>query len=567
MSEVYFTIIRLKSKKIVSIGRNRDRFGVLYEKGESLFSELHEFQNAWRPFVILGYVNLEDLCDVYLKTRNDWDKNFKACKQFSQQIAKIPSTESRVDCFVINTSPIRSDIEFISRKYWEVLTYSLRSSILKDVTTLQDFLNTSLQVLQTVPAMEESYIEEAGEKCQRIIADLPAVSQHSIADYQTLNVDSCHFNFQMSDILKSVQAKDSCLAGWCRERVSALNSILNQWEKMQPLIDNHSAALKIQIDAVKGQVEYQIVNLKDEMEKFQIRWEAAIAELENNEETTLDLFKDRQNGWQSIVEQKTKLERSCAKYHLEFSTDIEELFGRMSSEIEDQGQQWKEYEQFLSEYEVVSCEEWSVYRRRPYILSDFLSKWSASSKNQTNNAAKRISRTIEVLQSAMPTLQTLQSDGLTEKHWASIFHLMRLPYKSYHDIVLKDVLADVECLNRNAVEIQQLVRKAASEQVVRQALTELDQWGIQAELKTFSHIDSSGSAITVIKDFQEVLNKVIDAPTTHFSQFELYLFILSLRRLATISACFSRLKIRQPLNHIRTRRKFGNRDSPQSITF
>lgn len=371
----------------------------------------------------------------------------------------------------------------------------------------------------------------------------------------------------MSDILKSVQAKDTCLAGWCRERVSALNSILNQWEKMQPLIDNHSAALKIQIDAVKGQVEYQIVNLKDEMEKFQIRWEAAIAELENNEETTLDLFKDRQNGWQSIVEQKTKLERSCAKYHLEFSTDIEELFGRMSSDIEDQGQQWKEYEQFLSEYEVVSCEEWSVYRRRPYILSDFLSKWSASSKNQTSNAAKRISRTIDLLQSAMPTLQTLQSDGLTEKHWASIFHLMRLPYKSYHDIVLKDVLADVECLNRNAVEIQQLVRKAASEQVVRQALTELDQWGIQAELKTFSHMDSNGSAITVIKDFQEVLNKVIDAPTTHISRLESYFIILSFRRLATISACFSRPKIRLPSNHIRIRRKFGNRDSPQSITF
>lgn len=159
-------------------GSNRERFGALYEKGEALFKELDEFQDAWRPFVILGCVNLEDLCDVYLKTRDDWDKNFKACKQFSQHIAKVPSEEIRIDCFLINTSPIRSDIEFISRKYWEMLTYSLRSSILRDITTLQDFLNTSLQVLQTVPAMEESYIEAAGEKCQRIIAEMPMVSQH-----------------------------------------------------------------------------------------------------------------------------------------------------------------------------------------------------------------------------------------------------------------------------------------------------------------------------------------------------------------------------------------------------
>lgn len=69
---------------------NRDRFVALYDKAERLFKQLLEFQEAWRPFVILGCVNLEDLCEVYLKTRDDWDKNFKACKQFSQQIAKIP---------------------------------------------------------------------------------------------------------------------------------------------------------------------------------------------------------------------------------------------------------------------------------------------------------------------------------------------------------------------------------------------------------------------------------------------------------------------------------------------
>lgn len=69
---------------------NRDRFVALYDKAERLFQQLIEFQEVWRPFVTLGCVNLEDLCEIYLKTRDDWDKNFKACKQFSQQIAKIP---------------------------------------------------------------------------------------------------------------------------------------------------------------------------------------------------------------------------------------------------------------------------------------------------------------------------------------------------------------------------------------------------------------------------------------------------------------------------------------------
>lgn len=98
--------------------------------------------------------------------------------QFSKISASndlLNRTESRIDCFVINTTPIRSDIEFISRKYWEVLTYSLRSSILKDLTTLQDFLNTSSHVLQTVTVMEEQYIEESAIKCEQIINELPMV--------------------------------------------------------------------------------------------------------------------------------------------------------------------------------------------------------------------------------------------------------------------------------------------------------------------------------------------------------------------------------------------------------
>lgn len=87
----------------------------------------------------------------------------------------INRTESRIDCFVINTSPIRSDIEFISRKYWEVLTYSLRSSILNDLNVLQDFLNTSTQVLQAVTIVDEQYIDESALKYERITNELPAV--------------------------------------------------------------------------------------------------------------------------------------------------------------------------------------------------------------------------------------------------------------------------------------------------------------------------------------------------------------------------------------------------------
>lgn len=51
------------------------------------------------------------------------------------------------------------------------------------MTTLQDFLNTSTQVLQSVTVMEEQYIEESAIKCERIVNELSMVVIFNILLY------------------------------------------------------------------------------------------------------------------------------------------------------------------------------------------------------------------------------------------------------------------------------------------------------------------------------------------------------------------------------------------------
>lgn len=84
------------------------------------------------------------------------------------------SSEETIDCFIINILPLRSDIEFISRRYWEALANSLRTSILNDVTTIQEFLQSTFQFLQNVP-MDESEITESSVKYGKVITELPKV--------------------------------------------------------------------------------------------------------------------------------------------------------------------------------------------------------------------------------------------------------------------------------------------------------------------------------------------------------------------------------------------------------
>lgn len=313
---------------------------------------------------------------------------------------------------------------------------------------------------------------------------------------------------QMSKLLENVDGKDTCLAGWCNERMSALSSIHDQWDRLQPLIDNHSAVLKVQIENLKAHLEMEIASLRDDFERFQIRWESVVNELETNEEISLESFENSMEKWNTISTQKDKLLHSCEKYYLDFPLELKEEFEKQSQDVKAKEHQWRTFKDFTSEFLNLSSEDWAIYRRRPYILTDFISKWSTDIGTQSGPASTRIRKGIESLQLATPTLQSLQNDSLTDKHWANIFRILHMPYKPYLDISLKDLLVNIDMITKNSNEIQQLVRQASSEQVVRQAINELDQWGVQAELKTFSYKDSRGQSILLIKDFQELLSKV-----------------------------------------------------------
>lgn len=321
--------------------------------------------------------------------------------------------------------------------------------------------------------------------------------------------------FKMTEQLRLVEGKDTCLSGWCKERVSSLAAIVVQWDQLQPLIVSHSVVLQRQIDIMRDHVETQMVNLQEVAEKFQIRWESTMTELRDNEQFNVQLFRDRQLNWTAIKDQREQLENDCAKYNISFSPELRELFTAVDKSVQEQSQPWDEYAKFLDDLEQIGSEDWSVYRRKPYILTDFLMSWrnqlaSSSRAATTTIADARIRQRLDGYQTAMPILQSLQSDGLTETHWARFFTLMQKSPKPFHDITLMDVLQNGPMLITNADEIQGLVRQAGAEQIVVQALSELEQWGVTAVLKTVQQTDSNGQSVTLIKDFREILNKIGD---------------------------------------------------------
>ncbi|XP_021709178.1 cytoplasmic dynein 2 heavy chain 1 [Aedes aegypti] len=471
----------------VMIERNAQHFSVLYEKADIVFRELIEFRDSWLPWVSLGMADMEQLCTVHCTNWQHWDNNFRACKKFSQQIARIQTSEKEIDCLIVNYAPLCSDIDAISRRYWEALANSLRTSILDNISVLQEYLAYSFQVLQNIP-QDELGISESSAKYEKIVSDLP----------------------KMTEMIKSLQGKDGCLAGWCKERVSALNGIQTQWNQLQPLIENHQTLLQGRLDIIKENILRQINELNDEAEKFSIRWESTIRDLETNDNADMSLFRERQGQWKSIIAKRETLQKQTEKFNIKVPEDFNAIFAKLESEIIEQGKNWEIFNNFLNDYDTIANEEWTIYRRRPHILTEFLSKWEKPLDQPPNVASSRILSTVERYKTIQPQLISLQSEALIEKHWAKICQMLKIDSKTQHDLCLGDVLAVSDNLLQQTTEIQSIVRQAASEHVIRQAIVELEQWSATAMLKLVQHTDSKGSTVSLIKDYTETLNKIGD---------------------------------------------------------
>lgn len=56
--------------------------------------------------------------------------------------------------------------------------------------------------------------------------------------------------------------------------------------------------------------------------------------------------------------------------------------------------------------------------------------------------------------------------------------------------------------------LQIISKKAASEIIIRQALSDLDRWDLSCKFELFSHVDSKKQEIMLIKEFKDILNEV-----------------------------------------------------------
>ena len=89
-----------------------------------------------------------------------------------------------------------------------------------------------------------------------------------------------------------------------------------------------------------------------------------------------------------------------------------------------------------------------------------------------------------------------------------MYGILGMPQKTVDKLLFEDFLRVKERLADKENELMELNNRAAGEVVIRQALSELDVWEVEAKFSFIDHQASSGENVPLIKDWKDILNKV-----------------------------------------------------------
>lgn len=95
--------------------QNSAYLAAVYGKAEELFDKLLGVRDEYKPWTILGRLDLAQHIEEHFTQVADWDANFQILKQKRKELKKLPD-EIKIDCININVLPFKSGVENLFKR-------------------------------------------------------------------------------------------------------------------------------------------------------------------------------------------------------------------------------------------------------------------------------------------------------------------------------------------------------------------------------------------------------------------------------------------------------------------
>ncbi|XP_047247257.1 cytoplasmic dynein 2 heavy chain 1 isoform X2 [Girardinichthys multiradiatus] len=478
----------------IMIDRNASGFLTIFSKAEVLFSRLLTIQHKFKEWVVLGQVDLEKLVEKHLTSVQDWERNFKALKARGKESERLPSQE-KVDCITVNCEPVKTSIDDLIQRLFDLLLLSLKKSIQGHTQAIESFVSESMEALAMRPeSMEE--IGAATGKYSQIVARKPEI----LPQFQ--------FAEEKNRLLRSVAGTG----------LDSLSSLRAKWDKLELVMESHQLMMKDQVEVMRNHAAGRISAYKADLERFKARWDQLKPKdemLETGDHAVLlaclQIIRDKQQEFQEMELVRNKLLEDCTYFNLE-PPDFS-LAEDTKRDMVEHSQMWGLYEEWQQGFTEKAREDWITFRSKTYVFEEFLFTWQDRLRKLEKPTAMSVKLQGEVdkYKNMVPVLKYVRGEHLSQDHWLDMFRLLGLPRgTTLERLTFNDLLGAANTIIEKALELKDLNSRAQAEVSIREALRELDLWGAAAIFTLTEYTDSSGRMLSLIKDWKDIVNQVGD---------------------------------------------------------
>ncbi|XP_061923239.1 dynein cytoplasmic 2 heavy chain 1 isoform X1 [Entelurus aequoreus] len=476
------------------IDRNASGFLTVFSKAEDLFSRLQAIPLKYKDWVVLGQVDLEKLLVQHLTSVQDWEANFKALKARGKESERLPSQE-KVDCITVNCEPLKTAIDGLIQRLFDLLLMSLRKSIQGHMQAIDTFVSESMDTLSTRPENIEEIGASSG-KYNQILVRKPEILPQ----------------------FKSLEEKNRLLRVVSGAGVDSLSPLRARWDKLELVMESHQLMIKDQVEVMRSHTTDRINAYKADLERFKARWDQLKPKDEMFETgdraallASLQIIKDKQQEFQELELVRNKLTEDCAYFDLEASTFP--LAEETKQDMEEYSQMWGLYEEWYQGFTEKAQEDWISFRSKTYLFEEFLFTWQDKLRKleQPTAISVKLQEEVDKYKNIVPVLKYVRGEHLSQDHWLDMFRLLGLPRgMTLEKLSFNDLLAVSDNILAKALELKDLNSRAQAEVTIREALRELDLWGAAATFTLTEYSGSSGSTLTIIKDWKDIVSQVGD---------------------------------------------------------
>ncbi|KAF3692878.1 Cytoplasmic dynein 2 heavy chain 1 [Channa argus] len=478
----------------IMIDRNASGFLTIFSKAEDLFSRLQAIQHKFKEWVVLGKVDLEKLVEKNLNSVQDWEKNFKALKARGKESERLPSQE-KVDCITVNCEPVKSIIEHLIQRLFDMLLLSLRKSVQGHIQTIDCFVSESMEALFTRPESMEDIATAVG-KYSQILARKPEILPQ----------------FQYAE------EKNHLLRAVAGGGLDSLSSLRAKWDKLELVMESHQLMIKEQVEVMRSNAADRIDVYRADLERFKARWDQLKPKdemLETGDHAALlsclQSIRDKQQEFQELEVVRSKLLEDCVYFHLE-APDFS-LAEETKRDMEEYSQMWGLYEEWQKGFREKAKEDWITFRSKTYEFEEFLFTWQDRLRKleQPTALSVKLQGEVDKYKNMVPVLKYVRGEHLSQDHWLDMFRLLGLPRgTTLERLTFNDLLNVANTIIEKALELKDLNSRAQAEVTIREALRELDLWGAAATFNLTEYTDNSGRTLTLIKDWKDIVSQVGD---------------------------------------------------------